>query len=242
MAHVSPALRAQRGAPKYEQTEPVLCLGYQHVYSDVYRCLTKHGTVIHTKQVVWDLEAPLGVWLPDGSEPDRRTVEESELYGSIGLELVKDKNGKARTEFGSANAILKAVPHRLHRSNTTIRPRPYIYARARERDGVSVQEALSSKYLNEVGHPVKYTVADLRYDLKCGGLALDVHADAREGEDSPKRMMTPPTTPLLQVRRRVERTRPSAMAPRPRPPSGARAHHQGVERARHNLRLPAASR
>ena len=183
MAHVSPALRAKRGAPKYERTEPVLCLGYQHVYSDVYRCLTKHGTVIHTKQVVWDLEAPLGVWLSNDSEPSQHKVEESELYGSIGLELFKDKHGKARTEFGSANAILKAVPHRLHRSNNTIRPRPYIYARARERDGVSVQEALHSKYLNEVGLPVRYTVADLRYDLKCGWLALDVHADAREGEE-----------------------------------------------------------
>ena len=48
---------------------------------------------------------------------------------------------------------------------------------------MSVQEALHSKYLNEVGLPVRYTVADLRYDLKCGWLALDVHADAREGEE-----------------------------------------------------------
>ena len=224
-------------APKYERTEPVLCLGYQHVYSDVYRCLTKHGNVIHTKQVVWDFEDPLGVWLSNDSEPNQHKVEESELYGSIGLELFKDKNGKARTEFGSANAILKAVPHRLHRSNNTIRPRPYIYARARERDGVSVQEALHSKYLNEVGLPVRYTVADLRYDLKCGWLALFMPTHGRA-----KRMMTPLTTPLLQVRRRVERTRPSAMAPRPRPQSGARARHQGVERARHNLQQRRPSR
>ena len=132
---------------------------------------------------MWDLEAPLGIWLSDGTEPDQRKVEESELYGSIGLELFKDKNGKARTEFGSANAILKAVPHRLHRHNGTIRARPYIYARVRERDGVTVQEALSSKYLNEVGLPVRCTVADLRYDLKCGWLAFDIHADAREGEE-----------------------------------------------------------
>ena len=80
----------------------------------MYRCLTQDGTVIHTKQVVWDLKAPLDVWLSDDTQPDQCKVEESELYGSIGLELFKDKNGKAHTEFGSANAILKAVPHRLH--------------------------------------------------------------------------------------------------------------------------------
>ena len=36
MAHVSPALHAKHGAPKYTQSELVLCLGYQHIYSDVY--------------------------------------------------------------------------------------------------------------------------------------------------------------------------------------------------------------
>ena len=87
---------------------------------------------------MWDLEAPLGVWLSDNTEPNQRKVEESELYSFIGLELLKDKNGKARTEFGSANAILKAVPHQLHRHNGTIHARPYIYARARKHDSVTV--------------------------------------------------------------------------------------------------------
>ena len=35
----------------------------------------------------------------------------------------------------------------------------------------TVQEAFSAKGLNEVGLSVKNTVADLRYDLKCGGRA-----------------------------------------------------------------------
>ena len=71
----------------------------------------KHGTIIHTKQVVWDLEAPLGVWLSNNSKPSQHKVEESELYGSISLKLFKDKHGKVCTEFGSVNAILKAVLH-----------------------------------------------------------------------------------------------------------------------------------
>ena len=56
-----------------------------------------------------------------------------------------------------------------------------------------------------------------------------------------KRTMIPPTTPLLQVRRNAERTRPSATAARPRRPSDVRARHQGGERARHSLQPPAAS-
>ena len=61
MAHVSPVLHAEEGMPKYAWFEPVLCLGYQHIYSDVYQCLTRNWTVIHTKQVVWDLEALFGL-------------------------------------------------------------------------------------------------------------------------------------------------------------------------------------
>ena len=64
-AQVSPALRSKQGLPKYERTEPAICIGYQHLYSDVFRCLTKHSFIIHSKQVVWDQEAPLGIWLGD---------------------------------------------------------------------------------------------------------------------------------------------------------------------------------
>ena len=57
------------------------------------------------------------------------------------------------------------------------------YAHACKCDIVTVQEALNAEYPNEVRSPVRYTVADLRYDLKCGWLALDVHADAQEGKE-----------------------------------------------------------
>jgi hypothetical protein len=32
-----------------------------HMYTDVYKCLTRHNTIIHTEQVVWDMKAPLGI-------------------------------------------------------------------------------------------------------------------------------------------------------------------------------------
>ena len=76
----------KRGAPKYSRLELVLCLGYQHIYSDVHQCLTWHGTVIHTKQVVWDLKAPLGLWI-DETVITPVKIDKSELYGTIRLKV-----------------------------------------------------------------------------------------------------------------------------------------------------------
>ena len=50
-AYVPKALRQARGAPIYRRTEPVLCYGYQHMYTYVSKCLTAHNTIIHSEQV-----------------------------------------------------------------------------------------------------------------------------------------------------------------------------------------------
>ena len=57
-AYVPVGMRKRRGAPKYERAEKVLCVGYQHMYTTVYKLLTQHNTIIHSEQVVWDTEAP----------------------------------------------------------------------------------------------------------------------------------------------------------------------------------------
>ena len=62
-------LRKRRGAPKYERAEPVLCIGYQHMYTVVYKCLTRHNTVVHSEQVAWNLKAPKGVFLSIADAP-----------------------------------------------------------------------------------------------------------------------------------------------------------------------------
>ena len=51
-AYVPKALRQARGTPIYRRTEPVLCYGYQHMYTYVYKCLTAHNTIIHSEQAV----------------------------------------------------------------------------------------------------------------------------------------------------------------------------------------------
>ena len=44
-------LRKAQGAPKYLQAEPIVMMGYQHMYTEMYECLTRHNTTIHMKQV-----------------------------------------------------------------------------------------------------------------------------------------------------------------------------------------------
>ena len=60
-------------------------VGYQHMYTSVYKCLTAHGTIIHTEQVSWDMEAPLGIFPGSGeSKPaapqEAPTVIPSDLW------------------------------------------------------------------------------------------------------------------------------------------------------------------
>ena len=59
-AYVPKTLRQARGTPIYRRSEPVLCYGYQHMYTYVYKCLTAHNTIIHSEQVDWIMDAPLG--------------------------------------------------------------------------------------------------------------------------------------------------------------------------------------
>ena len=59
-AYVPEQLGRAWGAPKYRRSEPVLMLGNQNLYTNVYKCLTQHHTIIKTEQVSWDVDAPKG--------------------------------------------------------------------------------------------------------------------------------------------------------------------------------------
>ena len=62
-AWVPESLRSSRGG-KHVTAGPVLCLGWQDMYSKVYKVLTPHGTVRHTSKVTWHHDQPLGRFLP----------------------------------------------------------------------------------------------------------------------------------------------------------------------------------
>ena len=62
-AWIPESLRSSRGG-KHVTAEPVLCLGWQEMYSKVYKVLTPLGTVRHTSKVTWHHDQPLGKFLP----------------------------------------------------------------------------------------------------------------------------------------------------------------------------------
>jgi hypothetical protein len=76
------------------------------------------------------VDAPLGVWLDDRHELDGGKITESELYGSAGLQLFKEKAG-AKTHrvsnFGGPDAVLRAVATRMLRRDGTPRPAEHIF-------------------------------------------------------------------------------------------------------------------
>ena len=78
--------------------------------------------------------------------------------------------------------MLRAVAARLLRRDGSPRPAEHIFNRCQTNDGVCVQEALRTKFLDRDGLWRHYTEADLRYNLAWGYLAIDVHAAAREGK------------------------------------------------------------
>jgi hypothetical protein len=64
-AYVPADLRKARGRPKYMRAEPILLVAFQDVYSNVYKALTQHRSIMHVEQVEWAMDEPLGVMLPD---------------------------------------------------------------------------------------------------------------------------------------------------------------------------------
>ena len=69
--------------------------------------------------MVWDLEAPLGVWIEDRHKLGPEKIAESELYGSARLQLFTGKGSGAApgsvSQFGGPDAVLRAVAARLLR-------------------------------------------------------------------------------------------------------------------------------
>ena len=73
--------------------------------------------------------------------------------------------------------MLRAVAQRLLQSDRSKHAEKYIYDHVVECDGVTVQEALDSKYVNKNSLCVLYKLLDLQYDLKRGWLAINMYAD-----------------------------------------------------------------
>ena len=130
-AYVPKELRQKRGAPKYRRSEPVLMIGYQHMYTTVYKCLTAHGTIIHTEQVSWDMEAPLGIF-PDSGASKPASPQEAPAVAAGSL--WRQSSGDANEPWRKPTPVKASAPPlgviRLIKANVydpTGKPRPKDY-------------------------------------------------------------------------------------------------------------------
>lgn len=190
-AYVPKELRAKRGAPKYARSEPVLMIGYQHVYTNVYKCLTQHGTVIHTEQVVWDKDPVLGVF------PDVRKNAPGMIHGPP-LAEVPDKllghpatdkllghpatpdppetpkaRPKAAMPKDASGGIIRLNRERVYTPDGTPVPKKYILDRVRQLDGVPVEEARLMRFPDKNGKLKRYS-GDLAYDVSTGWILIEM--------------------------------------------------------------------
>ena len=189
-AFVPKEVRARRGWSKTMKSEPVLMLGYQHMYSNVFRCLTTRGTIIHTVRVSWHLQSPLGIFLDHQGEQDdsvplvspgnlfqEKTVEEKEVSPDV-LDTDVPVVSSGKIERQRASTVLPADPRFL-----TIRKNPekgsktsYIYQRCAHLDGVCVHDAIGRHFLGSNGKLRPYKWSDFNYDVATGWIFLEVHA------------------------------------------------------------------
>ena len=167
-AFVPESLRRKRGRPKYERAEPVLCVGYQHMYTRVYKCLTRHGSVIHSEQVNWDMEAPLGLFptldgVASHTEPVLNRLD-VDVFKPAGKPVAAGKVPPAASRKGLPAGTIRINRDKVYARDGTPKPKPYIYDRIRSVDGLSVEEAQARVFPDKNGNPKRYS-GDIAYDL-----------------------------------------------------------------------------
>ena len=169
---VPPKLRSRRKAPKYERAEPVLMVGNQHMYNNVYRCLTRHNTIVSSEQIFWNLKAPLGIYLEGRpydpiaklevplKESTRQLLEDDIFAGKLKATAEKAEKKSSSLPPG----ILRLNKAKVFDSNGLPRPKPYIYDRIKAVEGLSIAEASQLEFPDKHGNPSTYK-RDVMYDV-----------------------------------------------------------------------------
>jgi hypothetical protein len=196
-AYIPAELRKARGAPKYLRAEPVLMLGYQFMYTDVYKVLTRHGTTLHTEQVSWCMDKPKGVFPEVGGEREHEACTRLSIDDIMSQAPTQDAaSSDQHTSEGAATQSAQpdevdpspAEPPQqsigaksilrlnVDRVTTGKGPVPYILARCEALDGVPYESATGTRYLDAQGRSKSYKRQDLEYDLHCGWLRVDIES------------------------------------------------------------------
>ena len=204
-------LRMSRNAPKYLRAEPVVMMGYQHMYTETYECLTRHNTVIRVEQVAWDVDKPLGLFLEDiygeggdhgePAEAGEITIFKNKEYAvpqNCGDDVICHEPAGCAVQAapgdgeGEPAPLVKAVirinKEKVYRADGSARPKPYILDRLLEIDGLTAEEAVGLPFKDAKGNSTIYKKKDLAYDmgswLKIEIEDTDTISDARETSTS----------------------------------------------------------
>ena len=184
-AFVPKEVRARRGAPKYMRSEPVLMLGYQHVYSKVYKCLTRHNTIVHTSQVQWLPGEELGVF--PGMEKDAPALIsepslETDLFDKSKVKSDKrSKTADPASKSAGLDGIIRLNRDKVYPANGKL-PKQYILERILAVDGMAVEEARRMKFPDKNGKLKRYS-GDIAYDAATGWIRIEV-SGSNGGESS----------------------------------------------------------
>ena len=176
-AFVPPEVRKSRKWGKSVRSEPVLMLGYQNMYSRVYRCLTERGTIIHSQRVQWNVKGQLGVFLAGRQYPKQEAaVKILEFPAPLFAESKSDHSDQTAAR-AVAQSSLPCEPRFLilRRNHTKQSRATHISTRVSLLDGTCLVDAIGRYFEDNKGNLVKYLWKDFNYDMATGWLLLEQH-------------------------------------------------------------------
>ena len=158
---VNPELRAKCGAPQYGQAEPVLMISYHSLYSDTYKCLTQHSTVIHLQQVKWITDAKLRVFPNISQNTIVEALKQSMQAKVPGVDLFAQQAASATLMVDGdllySAAVLCVDTSKLYHNNGTLQCRcQYVADQVVQLNRLTVADALKMHYDNTKGVKKRY--------------------------------------------------------------------------------------
>jgi len=164
-AFIPKPLRKARGQPKYLRREPVICLGFLDMYSKVWKCMTRHGSTIHTRSVTWDFDTPLGLFPPDTNIRSKQSTELRDLEMDI---LARDlrRRGEVLSKQLTALSDPNAIIYRNDSKLAVKDPAAHIRDRLDRIHGLSINTAIGIIVTDRNGKQRPYGMRDLSYDYE----------------------------------------------------------------------------
>ena len=182
-AFIPEELRASRGTGKHLRMEPVLMLGYSHMYTRCYKLLTAQGTIIRREQVEWLLDKPLGI-MPQAPESDAPMVPLSDKARDKLFDIDeinddsdhihqqdRDQSTNQDDQASRTHVDVIALTKKVYDSAGNPVPKQYIYDRLIGVEGRTPEQAKRMRFPDSKGEPRLYA-KDFKYDLNTKWIKL----------------------------------------------------------------------